>query len=113
MIRSVIYQSFTKSKFVYSFIFTYSFIYFQLREVRLRESDPIPGNPLRKSDNSRHFRQELEKEALRFAFLDGRISDVCPSEDETVWALNVKRGFLSAFQNSMEHLDKEQTVLEV
>ena len=79
----------------------------------IRESDPIPGNPLRKSDNSRHFRQELEKEALRFAFLDGLISDVCPSEDETVWALNVKRGFLSAFQNSMDKLDTDQTVIEV
>ncbi|XP_070206587.1 uncharacterized protein [Littorina saxatilis] len=42
----------------------------KLREVRIMESDSTPDKPLRKSDNSKRFRSELEKESLRFAFLD-------------------------------------------
>ncbi|XP_076451754.1 uncharacterized protein LOC143287554 isoform X2 [Babylonia areolata] len=82
----------------------------KFREVRIMESDPEKG--LRKADNSKHFRQELEKEALRFAFQDGRISDICPSDVDSTWALNVKRGFLSAFQNNMEDFNTDQTVDE-
>nr|KAG5698951.1 hypothetical protein BaRGS_024872 [Batillaria attramentaria] len=70
-----------------------------LREVKILESDPTAPDNLRKSDNSRVFRDELERESLRFAFQDGGIPDICPSEGEETWTLNVKRGFLSVFQN--------------
>ncbi|KAK7486080.1 hypothetical protein BaRGS_00022689, partial [Batillaria attramentaria] len=84
----------------------------KLREVKILESDPTAPDNLRKSDNSRVFRDELERESLRFAFQDGGIPDICPSEGEETWTLNVKRGFLSVFQNSMDNMDKAQTVLE-
>ncbi len=45
---------------------------------------------------------ELEKNSLRFAFEDGRITAVCPVDGEQKWALNVKRGILSTFLNSMD-----------
>ncbi|KAL8620057.1 hypothetical protein ACOMHN_015339 [Nucella lapillus] len=83
----------------------------KLREVRIMEKGP--EGELRKTDNSKNFRQELEKETLRFAFMEGHISDVCPTEAETTWALNIKRGFLSTFQNNMEDLNTQQTVEEV
>ena len=44
----------------------------------------------------------LLSEPLRFGFVDGRVTEVCASEKETPKDLNVKRGILSAFQNSFD-----------
>ncbi|TRY75771.1 hypothetical protein TCAL_12697, partial [Tigriopus californicus] len=44
---------------------------------------------------------ELTRFPLNFAFLSGQIPETCPHEDESLWALNVKRGLLSAFQNTL------------
>jgi hypothetical protein len=41
------------------------------------------------------------------------VEEICPSEGDALWALNVKRGVLSAFQNSMSRLDSDQQVSEV
>lgn len=47
------------------------------------------------------YGQDLTRFPLNFAFLSGQIPEVCPHEDESIWALNVKRGLLSAFQNTL------------
>lgn len=41
----------------------------------------------------------------RFSFHDGLIDEICPHTDEPNWVLNVKRGILSSFQNSMKRFD--------
>lgn len=47
------------------------------------------------------FQLELEKNALQFEFQDGTINKIYSSQNEPVWVLNIKRGILSALQNSM------------
>ncbi|XP_035714329.1 uncharacterized protein LOC110858253 isoform X2 [Folsomia candida] len=49
----------------------------------------------------------LEEHPLRFSFADGAIEEICPHLEESSWALNIKRGFLSAYQNTMRRLDLE------
>ncbi|XP_050528812.1 uncharacterized protein LOC126898616 isoform X2 [Daktulosphaira vitifoliae] len=49
---------------------------------------------------------------LRFSFHDGHISTVCPDDGESEWALNIKKGILSAFQNRMERFDIHHNVAE-
>jgi len=60
------------------------------------------------------FSEDLQKNPLRFGFVDGEIVAVCPAKDEPRWALNYKRGVLSTFQNSMQDLAsaKDETVQE-
>jgi hypothetical protein len=65
------------------------------------------------TDDMSRARRALEGQSLRFAFLDGAVDEICPYEDEDLWALNVKRGVLTAFQNSMRQLEKEEHVQEV
>jgi hypothetical protein len=65
------------------------------------------------SPKSGEFQSALERRALRFSFQDGRIEAVCLTADEPTWVANFKRGILSAFQNSMENIDKDTTVSEV
>jgi len=44
------------------------------------------------------WKDELESRPLRFSFDDGHIPEICPPAEEPAWALNIKRGILSAFQ---------------
>ncbi|XP_078097099.1 apolipophorins [Mustelus asterias] len=46
------------------------------------------------------LRASLEKHPLQFSFQDGIIPEICPSENEETWALNIKRGILSVLQDS-------------
>lgn len=85
----------------------------QLYDVVTLESDPVDQGHMRKSNRSRDFGVDLEREPLRFSFQDGRIHDICPVENENTWALNIKRGFLSAFQNSMKNLSFDENIEEV
>lgn len=50
---------------------------------------------------------------FRFSFADGAIEEICPHLEESSWALNIKRGFLSAYQNTMRRLDLEHNGQEV
>ena len=59
------------------------------------------------------FRRALERNPLRFSFQDGRIEELCPAENEPEWVLNIKRGLLTAFQNSMDQFESDQHVDEV
>lgn len=79
----------------------------------LSETDPQDFNRKLPSSGTREFQQAMEGQELRFAFQDGRIGDICPSAGETTWALNIKRGILSAFQNSMSSLKENTHVHEV
>ncbi|XP_029653133.1 uncharacterized protein LOC115226285 isoform X2 [Octopus sinensis] len=58
------------------------------------------------------FSDALMKQGLRFSFQDGKIEEVCPMSEESTWVLNIKRGILSAFQNSMDDLDRDVNVTE-
>ncbi|XP_034669576.1 uncharacterized protein LOC117902369 [Drosophila subobscura] len=55
---------------------------------------------------------DLSKNLLRFAFHDGLIGEVCPLELETPWVLNIKKGILSAFQNTMMRFDVDFNTTE-
>uniref|UniRef100_T1HM72 Vitellogenin domain-containing protein n=1 Tax=Rhodnius prolixus TaxID=13249 RepID=T1HM72_RHOPR len=55
---------------------------------------------------------EMYKLAGKFYFEDGTISQICPDENESIWALNIKKGILSSFQNTMERFDVDQHTYE-
>lgn len=55
---------------------------------------------------------DLTKNLLRFAFHDGFIGEVCPTQDETPWVLNFKKGILSSFQNTMMRFDVDFNTTE-
>lgn len=50
---------------------------------------------------------------MPFTFDDGKIPNICPSADEPIWSVNIKRGILSAFQNTMPRFDLNHDSLEV
>lgn len=66
-----------------------------------------------KSVEDWNFKSALEGNTLRFSFQDGQIEDLCPSSKEETMSLNFKRGILSAFQNSMNQLDRDENLKEV
>ena len=78
----------------------------------VKESDPN-SQSMRTAPESARAAALLERQPLRFSFQDGVVEELCPSAEDELWALNVKRGVLSAFQNSMSRLDSDQTVTEV
>lgn len=55
---------------------------------------------------------DLSRNLLRFAFHDGLISEVCPTDDESPWVLNFKKGILSSFQNTMLRFDVDFNTTE-
>jgi hypothetical protein len=81
--------------------------------VNLEEADPESLSEKRLADTSGEFRRSLEQFPLRFSFQDGVIEELCPSDSEATWALNIKRGVLSVFQNTMDDFQKDQRVNEV
>jgi len=83
-----------------------------LQDVTLEESDPLDGSRRVISPNSDAFKRALETRPLRFSFQDGRVQELCTTTEESEWVLNLKRGVLSAFQNSMEHFSADHTVQE-
>ena len=85
---------------------------FQLRGVTLEETDPKDSTRRIPTKNAVSFREALEDAPTAISFQDGRLEELCGS-DEPAWVLNVKRGILSAFQNSMEHITNDHIVNEV
>ena len=85
----------------------------QLSDVVLTESDPKSPKTTRNADITGEFKRSLELHPLMFSFQDGRIEDVCPTNDEQIWALNIKRAIITAFQNTMNDLSQEQKTKEV
>jgi hypothetical protein len=60
-----------------------------------------------------NWKSALETNDLRFSFQDGRVEDVCPSGREETRSLNFKRGVLSAFQNSMNQHERDESMKEI
>jgi hypothetical protein len=48
------------------------------------------------------FASSVSAHPIRFAMDDGQITSVCPSSDDAVWVVNMKRSILSALQNAFE-----------
>ena len=85
----------------------------QLTDVSLQDSDPAQYDRRQNVERSRDFKMALEKQALRFAFLDGKVEGVCPETADPTWVVNIKRGILSALQNTQTRLDGSQLTVEV
>ena len=85
----------------------------QLSDTSLEDFDRHDLSMRRVSARSDNFRSSVEANSLRFSLQDGRVADVCASEDDDVWVVNFKRGIVSALQNTMTSLTSEATVLEV
>lgn len=66
----------------------------------LEDVEEIPLHP--KNDD---MAEEISKHEMRFAFHDGFINEICPHDDESVWVMNIKRGIISALQNTMPRFD--------
>nr|XP_006010930.2 PREDICTED: apolipophorins-like [Latimeria chalumnae] len=71
----------------------------QIAATASKENEPIKG--------LENLRDELQKNPLQFSFQDGKIPNICPSEGEELWVLNVKRGILSVLQNSYTANEEE------
>lgn len=82
----------------------------QMKDVVLYDSGE---EGLEISSKQREFSSQLELNALRFSFQDGRVDQLCPSTEELPWSLNLKRGVLSALQNSMRDLNNDARLYEV
>ena len=89
------------------------FVSSKVEDVRLHETDPTNYENKILSAGSEELRSVLERHDLRFSFQDGIVDELCPSSDEVSWALNIKRGILSVFQNSMDDLRRGQKTTEV
>ena len=61
---------------------------------------------------SQFFGKDIEELEIRFDFHDGLIQEICPSNEESVWVMNFKRGILSAFQNTMSRFDLDHKSVE-
>ncbi|XP_012280436.1 uncharacterized protein LOC105699757 [Orussus abietinus] len=59
------------------------------------------------------FKASVEEFILRFAFHDGQVQELCPHPKEPIWSLNLKRGVLSMFQNTMKRFDVDRKVEEL
>ena len=87
-----------------------SFFYFQLSDVSLEDAS---DGQVQQFDASAEFAEHLAKNALRFAFADGVVTNVCPDASESNWTVNIKRAVLATLQNSMEHMDSDIRIREV
>ncbi|XP_046746375.1 uncharacterized protein LOC124411334 [Diprion similis] len=59
------------------------------------------------------FVKSVEQYPLRFSFRDGQIPEVCPHPEEPAWVLNMKKGVLSMFQNTMKRFDVSHSSQEL
>ncbi|KAL8574007.1 hypothetical protein ACOMHN_029454 [Nucella lapillus] len=84
----------------------------RLTDVTIKRSDAENTKRMVDVGDAAGFRRALESRSLRFAFYDGAVGDVCPEDDELMWALNIKRGVLSSFQTSMRQMEQEEQMQE-
>ena len=59
------------------------------------------------------FTRALERFPMRLSHQDGVVSAVCPTDADPTWVVNVKKGILSALQNSMQDLGMGTNTTEV
>jgi hypothetical protein len=58
------------------------------------------------------MQNSLELNPLQFGSFDGKVLGVCPTDNEEIWVLNVKKSVLSALQMSAGSLTEESIVNE-
>jgi hypothetical protein len=58
------------------------------------------------------LKQQLESNPIQFGFDDGHIVGVCPSLDDELWAINVKKSIISALQMTAKSTDSKSIVTE-
>jgi len=56
--------------------------------------------------------QQLTAHTLEFGFDDGRVRTVCPHEYDPIWVINIKKGILSAFQQSYDSPTESESLIE-
>jgi hypothetical protein len=64
-------------------------------------------------EQSWEFKKSLQERPLRFAYLDGRVDSVCAEQGDETWVVNIKKGIVSAFQNTQTRLEAATTTVEV
>ena len=65
----------------------------QMEDVLLADAvDPVHGAT---------FTTALQQNNLNFGFDNGRVRGVCHSSHDPLWVVNIKKGVLSAFQQSV------------
>ena len=55
----------------------------------------------------------LDLSGDRYGFHDGIVDSICPENGDPTWSVNVKRGIISALQNSMDRIDLDYNDVEV
>jgi hypothetical protein len=88
-------------------------MFLQVSDVSLEESSQAMDGSRGDVAGSTEFKRALERRPLRFGFLDGRIDTVCPEQGDETWVVNLKKGIVSAFQNTQNKLDASITTVEV
>ena len=58
------------------------------------------------------FMEALQQNSLNFGFENGRVKDVCSTSEDQLWVTNLKKGILSAFQQSVSSLEVSENVTE-
>ena len=58
------------------------------------------------------FAEALQKNSISFGFENGRIGDVCYTSEDMLWVVNIKKGIMSSFQQSMSSFDRSENVTE-
>jgi hypothetical protein len=71
--------------------YLFHILYSQINSLQITGTD-VPAS----------FAASVSAHPIRFAMDDGRITSVCPSSDDAVWVVNMKRSILSALQNAFE-----------
>jgi len=60
--------------------------------------------------NEFDLQQQLESQPLQFGFDDGRVVGVCPSVEDELWVVNVKKSIISALQMTAKSTQTRSTV---
>lgn len=71
--------------------------------MQLTDSDLTNAGIQSSVTRAAQFSAALQENSLHFSFQDGTVDELCPGDDPA-WVLNMKRGILSAFQNTMHDL---------
>ena len=58
------------------------------------------------------FSDALQQNSINFGFDNGRVKDVCATNKDPLWVTNLKKGVLSAFQQSVSSLQISENVTE-
>jgi len=82
----------------------------EVRDATLEEEGL--GQSRRASSGSEELKASLMRSPLMFTYEDGHVSRICPSTEESVSGLNLKKGIISMIQNSMDRLDTDEVIEE-